>query len=59
MKKRRYLKKGLEKTLILINTIIFVLVACMTELTTATVILAIIFGVNTYIINNYGKILKN
>lgn len=58
MKKRRYLKKGLEKMLILLNTIIFILTACMTELTTATIILAIIFGVNAYIINKYGKILK-
>lgn len=58
MKKRRYLKKGLEKTLILINTIIFVLVACMTELTTGVIILEVVFGVNAYIINKYGKIIK-
>lgn len=58
MKKRRYLKKGLEKTLILINTIIFILVACINEISTGVIILGVVFGVNAYIINKFGKILK-
>lgn len=63
MKKRLYLKKWLEKTLILINSLIFMFLAMVNDFNfkgfIILVILLIIFSFNGLIISKYGRILKD
>lgn len=63
MKKRLYLKKWLEKTLILINSLIFMFLAMINEFNfkgfIILVVLLIIFNFNGLIISKYGRLLKD
>ena len=63
MKKRLYLKKWLEKTLILINSLIFMFLAMINNFNfkgfIILVVLLIIFSFNGLIINKYGRLLKD
>lgn len=63
MKKRLYLKKWLEKTLILINSLIFMLLAMINDFNfkgfIILVVLLIIFSFNGLIISKYGRLLKD
>lgn len=63
MKKRLYLKKWLEKTLILINSLIFMFLAMINDFNfkgfIILVILLIIFSFNGLIISKYGRLLKD
>lgn len=63
MKKRLYLKKWLEKTLILINSLIFMFLAIVNDFNfkgfIILVILLIIFSFNGLIISKYGRLLKD
>lgn len=63
MKKRLYLKKWLEKTLILINSLIFMFLAMVNDFNfkgfIILVILLIIFSFNGLIISKYGRLLKD
>ncbi len=63
MKKRLYLKKWLEKTLILINSLIFVFFAMVNDFDfkgfLILVILLVIFSFNALIISKYGRLLKD
>lgn len=63
MKKRLYLKKWLEKTLILINSFIFMFLAMVNDFNfkgfIILVILLIIFSFNGLIISKYGRLLKD
>lgn len=63
MKKRLYLKKWLEKTLILINSLIFMFLAMINDFNfkgfIILVVLLIIFSFNGLIINKYGRLLKD
>lgn len=63
MKKRLYLKKWLEKTLILINSFIFMFLAMVNDFNfkgfIILVVLLIIFSFNGLIISKYGRLLKD
>lgn len=63
MKKRLYLKKWLEKTLILINSLIFMFLAMINDFNfkgfIILVVLLIIFSFNGLIISRYGRLLKD
>lgn len=63
MKKRLYLKKWLEKTLILINSLIFMFLAMINDFNfkgfIILVVLLIIFSFNGLIISKYGRLLKD
>lgn len=63
MKKRLYLKKWLEKTLILINSLIFTFLAMINNFNfkgfIILVVLLIIFSFNGLIISKYGRLLKD
>lgn len=63
MKKRLYLKKWLEKTLILINSLIFMFLAMINDFNfkgfIILVALLIIFSFNGLIISKYGRLLKD
>lgn len=63
MKKRLYLKKWLEKTLILINYLIFMFLAMINDFNfkgfIILVVLLIIFSFNGIIISKYGRLLKD
>jgi|GEM_PF-6645054 hypothetical protein len=63
MKKRLYLKKWLEKTLILINSLIFMFLAMINDFNfkgfIILVVLLTIFGFNCLIISKYGRLLKD
>ena len=63
MKKRLYLKKWLEKTLILINSLIFMFLAMINDFNfkgfIILVVLLTIFGFNCLIISYYGRLLKD
>lgn len=63
MKKRLYLKKWLEKTLILINALIFMFLAMVNDFNfkgfIILVVLLIIFSFNGLIISKYGRLLKD
>lgn len=63
MEKRLYLKKWLEKTLILINSLIFMFLAMINDFNfkgfIILVVLLIIFSFNGIIINKYGRLLKD
>jgi hypothetical protein len=63
MKKRLYLKKWLEKTLILINSLIFTFLAMINDFNfkgfIILVVLLIIFSFNGLIISKYGRLLKD
>lgn len=63
MKKKLYLKKWLEKTLILINSLIFMFLAMINDFNfkgfIILVVLLIIFSFNGLIINKYGRLLKD
>lgn len=63
MKKRLYLKKWLEKTLILINSLIFMFLAIVNDFNfkgfIILVVLLIIFSFNGLIISKYGRLLKD
>jgi len=63
MKKRLYLKKWLEKTLILINSLIFMFLAMINNFNfkgfIILVVLLIIFSFNGLIISKYGRLLKD
>lgn len=63
MKKRLYLKKWLEKTLILINSLIFMFLAMVNDFNfkgfIILVVLLIIFSLNGLIISKYGRLLKD
>lgn len=63
MKKKLYLKKWLEKTLILINSIIFMFLAMVNDFNfkgfIILVVLLIIFTFNGLIISKYGRLLKD
>lgn len=63
MKKRLYLKKWLEKTLILINSLIFMFLAMVNDFNfkgfIILVVLLIVFSFNGLIINKYGRLLKD
>lgn len=63
MKKRLYLKKWLEKTLILINSFIFMFLTMVNDFNfkgfIILVILLIIFSFNGLIISKYGRLLKD
>lgn len=63
MKKRLYLKKWLEKTLILINSFIFMFLAIVNDFNfkgfIILALLLIIFSFNGLIINKYGRLLKD
>lgn len=63
MKKRLYLKKWLEKTLILINALIFMFLAMVNDFNfkgfIILVVLLIIFSLNGLIISKYGRLLKD
>lgn len=63
MKKRLYLKKWLEKTLILINSLIFIFLAMINDFNfkgfIILVVLLIIFSFNGLIISKYGRLLKD
>lgn len=63
MKKRLYLKKWLEKTLILINSLIFMFLAIVNDFNfkgfIILVVLLIIFSINGLIISKYGRLLKD
>lgn len=63
MKKKLYLKKWLEKTLILINSIIFMFLAMVNNFNfkgfIILVVLLIIFSFNGLIISKYGRLLKD
>lgn len=63
MKKRLYLKKWLEKTLILINSLIFMFLAMVNDFNfkgfIILVVLLIIFSFNALIISKYGRLLKD
>lgn len=63
MKKRLYLKKWLEKTLILINSLIFMFLAMINDFNfkgfIILVVFLIIFSFNGLIINKYGRLLKD
>lgn len=63
MKKRLYLKKWLEKTLILINSLIFMFLAMINDFNfkgfIILVVLLIIFSFNGIIISKYGRLLKD
>lgn len=62
-RKKRHLKKWLEKLLIIINTLIFCFFAMIEDFTSQgfiiLLILLTIFIINTLIINKYGKLLKD
>ena len=63
MKKRLYLKKWLEKTLILINSLIFIFLAMVNDFNfkgfIILIVLLIIFSFNGLIISKYGRLLKD
>lgn len=63
MKKRLYLKKWLEKTLILINSLIFLFLAMINDFNfkgfIILIVLLIIFSFNGIIISKYGRLLKD
>ena len=63
MKKRLYLKKWLEKTLILINSLIFIFFVMVDDCNfkgfIVLVILLIVFAFNALIISKYGRLLKD
>lgn len=63
MKKRLYLKKWLEKTLVLINSLIFMFLAMINDFNfkgfIILVVLLIIFSFNGLIISKYGRLLKD
>lgn len=63
MKKRLYLKKWLEKTLILINSLIFMFLAMINDFNfkgfIILVVSLIIFSFNGLIISKYGRLLKD
>lgn len=63
MKKRLYLKKWLEKTLILINSLIFMFLAMINDFNfkgfIILVVLLIVFSFNGLIISKYGRLLKD
>jgi hypothetical protein len=63
MKKRLYLKKWLEKTLILINSLIFTFLAMINDFNfkgfIILVVLLIFFSFNGLIISKYGRLLKD
>lgn len=63
MKKRLYLKKWLEKTMILINSLIFIFFVMVKDCDfrgfVILVILLIIFSFNGLIISKYGRLLKD
>lgn len=63
MKKRLYLKKWLEKTLILINSLIFMFLAMVNDFNfkgfIILIVLLIIFSFNGLIISKYGRLLKD
>ena len=63
MKKRLYLKKWPEKTLILINSLIFMFLAMINDFNfkgfIILVALLIIFSFNGLIISKYGRLLKD
>lgn len=63
MKKKLYLKKWLEKTLILINSLIFMFLAMVNDFNfkgfIILVVLLIVFSFNGLIINKYGRLLKD
>lgn len=63
MKKGLYLKKWLEKTLILINSLIFMFLAMINDFNfkgfIILVVLLIIFSFNGLIISKYGRLLKD
>lgn len=62
--KKRYLKKWLEKLLILINTFIFCFIACINDFTSIKayllliLILGSIFYINYRILKKYSRLLK-
>lgn len=60
--KKIYLKKWLEKTLIIINTLIFCFVCMVNDFTFEGFLiilgLLVVFGFNALIISKYGRILK-
>lgn len=62
-RKKRYLRGWLEKTLIIINTLIFCFICMVNDFNfkgfIILIILLLIFGVNALIINKYGRILKD
>ena len=61
-RKKRYLKKWLEKILITINALIFCFFAMIEDFTTQgfliLLILLIVFIINALIISKYGRLLK-
>lgn len=61
-KKKLYLKKWLEKTLVLINSFIFCFLCMINDFDfkgfTIILGLLIVFGFNALIISKYGRILK-
>ena len=63
MKKRLYLKKWLEKTLILINSIILIFLAMLEDFDVngliIILILLIVFSFNGLIISRHGRLLKD
>lgn len=63
MKKKLYLKKWLEKTLILINSFIFMFLAMINDFNfkgfIILVVLLIVFSFNGLIISKYGRLLKD
>ena len=63
MAKKLYLKKWLEKTLILINSIIFIFLAMVNDFNfkgfIILVALLIVFSFNGLIISKYGRLLKD
>lgn len=63
MKKKLYLKKWLEKILILINSLIFMFLAMINDFNfkgfIILVVLLIIFSFNGLIISKYGRLLKD
>ena len=63
MEKRPYLKKWLEKTLILINSIVLIFLAMVDDFNfkgfIIIIVLLIIFSFNGSIINKYGRLLKD
>lgn len=63
MEKRLYLKKWLEKTLILINSIILIFLAMVDDFNfkgfIILVVLLIVFSFNGLIISKYGRLLKD
>lgn len=62
MKNKRILKKGFEKLLLMINTLIFCFMGCINELEGTAYIILLILGITFYInykiLKKYGNIIK-